>query len=279
MSDLRDWSVSAGGNTSTSPDGFPEGMPPSGVNDAAREVMAAVARNHRDEHAYRTASAVGNNFTHTFERSVGSYAQGMVAAFIAPRSITSTANLAISALAYKPLKDAGGNHLEVSAIVSDQLVVAAYAAKQDEWRMVSPLGHSFRILQIVHQTDNGSSHSNTSYANMNNSTVNIVPRSPNSKLLIEVAFHGTEADAVGNTVATFQIYESPFSGTGIGFEPSLTAALPAGAAAIEAPIILRHQLNNSGTASRGFGLQGKTSSGSAAVSATKMVWTITEYLV
>ena len=36
------WSTSAGSNTATPPDGFPEGMAPSGVNDAAREVMAQI---------------------------------------------------------------------------------------------------------------------------------------------------------------------------------------------------------------------------------------------
>lgn len=44
MSDISGWSNSASGNTAASPDGFPEGMAPSGVNDSAREIMAAVRR-------------------------------------------------------------------------------------------------------------------------------------------------------------------------------------------------------------------------------------------
>lgn len=36
------WSTSAGSNTATPPDGFPEGMAPSGVNDGIREVMAQI---------------------------------------------------------------------------------------------------------------------------------------------------------------------------------------------------------------------------------------------
>lgn len=36
------WSTTAGSNNSASPNGFPEGMAPSGVNDSARQVMAAV---------------------------------------------------------------------------------------------------------------------------------------------------------------------------------------------------------------------------------------------
>lgn len=43
MSKLLTWALTALGNSSSSPDGFPEGMPPSSVNNSAREVMAAAA--------------------------------------------------------------------------------------------------------------------------------------------------------------------------------------------------------------------------------------------
>jgi hypothetical protein len=39
--DVREWSTTAASNNDAAPDGFPEGMPPSGVNDSARELMAA----------------------------------------------------------------------------------------------------------------------------------------------------------------------------------------------------------------------------------------------
>lgn len=48
MTDVSTWAITAGGNTSASPDGFPEGMAPSGLNDSSREVMAAVARYYRE---------------------------------------------------------------------------------------------------------------------------------------------------------------------------------------------------------------------------------------
>lgn len=44
MSNIKSWSTAAASNNSASPDGFPEGMAPSGVNDSARELMAAVRR-------------------------------------------------------------------------------------------------------------------------------------------------------------------------------------------------------------------------------------------
>jgi hypothetical protein len=39
--DVRSWSTTPASNNDASPDGFPEGMAPSGVNDSARELMAA----------------------------------------------------------------------------------------------------------------------------------------------------------------------------------------------------------------------------------------------
>lgn len=44
MSEVLTWSTTAASNSSSSPDGFPEDMPPSGVNNSSREVMAAVAK-------------------------------------------------------------------------------------------------------------------------------------------------------------------------------------------------------------------------------------------
>ena len=65
MSNISAWSTSAASNSSASPDGFPEGMAPSGVNDSAREVMAAVRRwyidaewvNHGYTHVYQSANS------------------------------------------------------------------------------------------------------------------------------------------------------------------------------------------------------------------------------
>jgi len=42
MTDISAWSKTASANNSASPDGFPESMPPSGVNDSAREAMASI---------------------------------------------------------------------------------------------------------------------------------------------------------------------------------------------------------------------------------------------
>jgi hypothetical protein len=63
MSAIKTWSTTAAANDSAAPDGFPENMAPSGVNDACREMMAALATWYRDaqwidlDHAPTFASA------------------------------------------------------------------------------------------------------------------------------------------------------------------------------------------------------------------------------
>lgn len=46
MSKISTWSKTAANNNSASPNGFPEGMAPSGLNNSAREVMAALRTQH-----------------------------------------------------------------------------------------------------------------------------------------------------------------------------------------------------------------------------------------
>lgn len=49
MAELRDWDISAANNTDAPPDGAPEGMLPSAVNNTMREMMAVMARYYATE--------------------------------------------------------------------------------------------------------------------------------------------------------------------------------------------------------------------------------------
>lgn len=82
MSAISTWSTTAASNNSASPDGFPEGMAPSGVNDSAREVMAAVRTWYED------AQWIDYGYTHTYASGTSfTVAQDITADYVVGRRI------------------------------------------------------------------------------------------------------------------------------------------------------------------------------------------------
>lgn len=73
MAKIGSWSTSAGSNTATPPDGWPEGMAPSGVNDAAREMMAQIKTYANDaewfDRDWTPTYVNANSFTVTGDRT------------------------------------------------------------------------------------------------------------------------------------------------------------------------------------------------------------------
>lgn len=99
MSAISTWSTSAASNSSASPDGAPEGMPPSGVNDTIRELMAQIRT------WYENAQWVDLGLTHTrVSGSVFTLAGNYVATYEVGRRVkmtgSSTAYGTISASTY-----------------------------------------------------------------------------------------------------------------------------------------------------------------------------------
>lgn len=64
---IKDWSTTASENNATAPNGFPEGMLPSQVNDSARQVMADIRAWYESpiwiDFGYTVAQASANSFT------------------------------------------------------------------------------------------------------------------------------------------------------------------------------------------------------------------------
>jgi hypothetical protein len=137
MSDIKAWSVTADNNTAAAPDGWPEGMAYSTVNNAAREMQAAVARWHRDSSGYITATGSNNSYTVAPEVTYSAYASGIMFCFIAGHANTGPAQLRIDALAYKDLKDAQGNDLAPGAISLRQVVPVQYDAANGYFRAIA----------------------------------------------------------------------------------------------------------------------------------------------
>lgn len=98
------FSETDGSNNSASPNGFPEGMAPSGVNDSARAVMGALKRFwDRINGAYASAGAA-NAYTLTPTVALGAYVTGERYSFRASFTNSGAATLNISALGAKTIK-------------------------------------------------------------------------------------------------------------------------------------------------------------------------------
>lgn len=64
---IKNWSTTPASNNSASPNGFPEGMAPSGVNDAARQVMADVRSQMEDAEWFNWGDAPSRASAATFK--------------------------------------------------------------------------------------------------------------------------------------------------------------------------------------------------------------------
>jgi hypothetical protein len=86
-----------GSNNQAAPNGMPEGMPPSGVNDAWRAGMGAIKRSYDRDHAgtWCTVGGTGNAITLAYAVAPASYVQGEKYAFkaIAANSGATTVNI------------------------------------------------------------------------------------------------------------------------------------------------------------------------------------------
>lgn len=128
MSDIQTWNVSAGSNNSAAPNGFPEGMPPSGVNDAAREVMAAVARYRSDTDGVNSSTGT-NTITLAASRTMTAYAQGDLFTFKAGGTNTGATTLNVDSLGAKNVYYQGAA-LTGGEITNGQIVTVVYDGTQ-----------------------------------------------------------------------------------------------------------------------------------------------------
>lgn len=151
MSDVQTWNVAAASNNSAAPNGFPEGMPPSGVNDAAREVMAAVARYRSDTDGVNTSSGT-NTITLAASRTMTAYAQGDLFTFKAGGTNTGATTLNVDSLGAKDVQ-LNGSALAGGEIVSGLMYSVVYDGTQFQLLNSSSLGaavaSSLRITQTA----------------------------------------------------------------------------------------------------------------------------------
>lgn len=135
MSDVQTWSQTAASNNSASPDGFPEGMAPSGVNDSAREVMAAIAKYRADTDGVNTTTGSSNAYVLAASRTMTAYAQGDLFTFKANFTNTGAATLNVDTLGAKAIQSHTAA-LVGGEIVSDGVYTVVYDGTQ--FQLINP---------------------------------------------------------------------------------------------------------------------------------------------
>ncbi len=100
MSDIptSNWSEAAASNNAPPPNGAPEGMAPGAVNDALREMMAAIKREWNRSNPTVVSGGPGNAQTLTYASAPPAYVQGMRFCFIAGAANSGPATLNVNAL-------------------------------------------------------------------------------------------------------------------------------------------------------------------------------------
>ncbi len=137
MSEIQSWSATAASNNSASPDGWPESMAPSGINNSARENMAALARWYKDSNGSLTSGGSSNAYTLTPNRTLAAYGAGVDFVFAANHANTSTATLNVSSLGVKDLRDRDGAALASGDIESGAILHAVYDNSNGYFRVTN----------------------------------------------------------------------------------------------------------------------------------------------
>lgn len=138
MASIRDWSGTAGSNTSVGGVSIAENMAPSGVNNGMRAIMADVANWRALLEGAKATTGSSNTYAVTSGLSMASYAEPL--AFIATANHTNTgaATMAVDGLTAKDIKRVDGSALSAGDITSGGQYLFAYEAAADDFFLLTP---------------------------------------------------------------------------------------------------------------------------------------------
>lgn len=135
-SNVSEWNTSAGLNNSAPPNGAPEGMAPSGVNDVIRENMAALARWYSDSDGTLESTGSSNTYTLTTNSTHTALNDIPLTTFRVNHPNTGAATLNVDGLGAKSLR-ANGASLESGALIVNTIISVAYNATDDAFDLVN----------------------------------------------------------------------------------------------------------------------------------------------
>lgn len=158
MSEILNWDVAAANNNDPAPDGFPEGMAYSEVNDSSREVMAAIAREEQDTNGTIGTVGAGLIFTATADRTF-TLADGVKLAV--KFNVTTGAGvktLDVNGLGARTLYLPDGETLFI--LEAGGIYLFVYNTTLGGWQLLSTLGREQQLATINQRGTNWSIQSN-----------------------------------------------------------------------------------------------------------------------
>ena len=153
------WSETAAGNSAAPPDGWPENMPRSTVNNTGREMMGAIKRDWNRGHHTRASTGTSTAYVLTYDQAPPPYSQGLTFAFIAHTTCGASPTLNVNAVGAKRLKrhSGAGTYADLKAgdLPAALPVEVYYDNGQDAFIVASPLSHMARIESAVAASADG----------------------------------------------------------------------------------------------------------------------------
>lgn len=145
MSELSssNWSETAASNNAASPNGAPESMNPSGVNDTIREMMSALKKFWGRIQGRYAATGSSNAYVVTLDVALSAYSTGERYSFRANHDCTGASTVNISSLGAKDIKkmtSAGKTALASGDIKNGQPVTVEYDGT--DMIMVTPIANA-----------------------------------------------------------------------------------------------------------------------------------------
>jgi len=136
MAEIKDYSVTADDNNSASPNGMPENMAPSGVNNSWRESFARVKRWYEDINATKSTTGSSNAYVLAAARTVTAYAQGDAYMFRANHANTGAATLNIDSVGAVAIVNVTQSQLAAGQISAGGIYLVAYDATNSKFQLV-----------------------------------------------------------------------------------------------------------------------------------------------
>ena len=150
MSNVPIWDVAAGNNASAPPDGAPEGMAPSAVNDTMREMMAALKRWYEDQRAGgKVSTNSGNDYFLSTNATYAALNQIPIISFRINAANTGACTLDIDGLGelpwYKGYSNSGGVDFAAGDLVPNRFVSVAYNGTLTAYLLMDGLAGEFDV--------------------------------------------------------------------------------------------------------------------------------------